>query len=109
MSYSGYNRCAGMRCLEKDECTYGLCMGGFCAKEEGSGIFLPLIASSALGLAILLTLYIVWCTCKRIERKRKDAISDRMAQNIIEFSVAQDRYLEQQERARLEEKQVETQ
>ena len=65
MSYSGPARCVGMACKINAECANNLCMGGFCAKDEGTGIFLPIIASSALGLAILLTLYITWRCIKK--------------------------------------------
>ena len=76
MSYSGFNRCTGMACQINAECGNNLCMGGFCAKDEGTGIFLPILASSALGLAILLTLYIVWRCIKKAKLAKKNAESD---------------------------------
>ena len=76
MSYSGPSRCVGMACKINEECANNLCMGGFCAKDEGSGIFLPIIASSALGLAILIIFYIVWRCIRNARLRQKNAESD---------------------------------
>ena len=76
MSYSGLARCTGMACQINADCANNLCMGGFCAKDEGSGIFLPILASSALGFAFLLTFYIIWRCIKKARLARKNAESD---------------------------------